>query len=74
MATSKCVTRYASRMRSALLIGAVVGAALACLPEVARAGESPKEALPFIEDDYARAVREATKNKLPIFVDAWAPW
>jgi hypothetical protein len=47
---------------------------LACVPVVATAGESPKEALPFIADDYARAVREATKNKLPIFVDAWAPW
>jgi hypothetical protein len=55
-------------------MGAVVAGMLACAPVVAAAGESPKEALPFIEDDYARAVREATKNKLPIFVDAWAPW
>ena len=55
-------------------MGPLVAGALACLPAVAAAGESPKEALPFIEDDYARAVREATKNKLPIFVDAWAPW
>ena len=53
---------------------AVLMAALACVPLVAAAGEAPKEALPFIEDDYASAVREATKNKLPIFVDAWAPW
>jgi hypothetical protein len=55
-------------------MGAVVAGMLACAPVVAAASESPKEALPFIEDDYARAVREATKNKLPIFVDAWAPW
>jgi hypothetical protein len=61
-------------MRSALLMGAVVAGMFACVPVVAAAGESSKEALPFIEDDYARAVREATKNKLPIFVDAWAPW
>ncbi len=59
-------------MRSALLI------VLACAPLVAAAGEAPagapQEALPFIEDDYASALYEATKNKLPIFVDAWAPW
>ena len=61
-------------------MGVLVAGALAGVPAVAAAGESPKmeespkEALPFIEDDYARAVREATKNKLPIFVDAWAPW
>lgn len=61
-------------MRSALLMGALVAATIACVPVVADAAESPKEALPFIEDDYGRAVREATKNKLPIFVDAWAPW
>ena len=59
-------------MRSALFV------ALLCVPVVAAAGEpskpSPREALPFIEDDYARAVSEATRNKVPIFVDAWAPW
>lgn len=61
-------------MPSALSTTALVMAALACVPIVAGAGETPKEALPFIEDDYARAVREATRTKLPIFVDAWAPW
>src|SRR3954468_19303102 len=69
MATIKCVTRYARRMRSALLIAAFSGGSL-----VAGAGEPVKEALPFIEDDYGRAVHEATAKKLPIFVDAWAPW
>jgi hypothetical protein len=55
-------------MRSALLF------ALLCVPVVAAAGEPATEALPFIEDDYGRAVAEAKKSKLPIFVDAWAPW
>lgn len=32
------------------------------------------EALPFVHDDYARALAEAKKSKRPIFVDAWAPW
>ncbi len=30
--------------------------------------------LPFIADDYARARAEATRRRLPIFVDVWAPW
>jgi hypothetical protein len=32
------------------------------------------EALPFIEDDYGRALAEARASKKAIFVDAWAPW
>jgi len=30
--------------------------------------------LPFIEDDYPRALELARQRKLPIFVDSWAPW
>ncbi|MEO8190104.1 MAG: hypothetical protein ABI682_07155 [Acidobacteriota bacterium] len=30
--------------------------------------------LPFIEDDYSRAVAAAKARHLPIFVEAWAPW
>jgi hypothetical protein len=33
-----------------------------------------KEVLPFIENDYAKAVAVAKSKKLPIFVEAWAPW
>ncbi len=32
------------------------------------------ETLPFIHDDYAKAVAQARKADLPIFVEAWAPW
>jgi hypothetical protein len=28
----------------------------------------------FIEDDYPRALAEARRRHLPIFVDTWAPW
>jgi thioredoxin-like negative regulator of GroEL len=28
----------------------------------------------FIEDDYPRALAEARSRKVPLFVDAWAPW
>jgi hypothetical protein len=30
--------------------------------------------LPFVEDDYAKALGEARQRKLPVFVDVWAPW
>jgi hypothetical protein len=47
---------------SALLAIAVSG------PVVAASG------LPFIEDDYARALGEARSRQLPLFVESWAPW
>ncbi|WNG21299.1 thioredoxin family protein [Cystobacter fuscus] len=31
-------------------------------------------ALPFIENDYPRALAEARARGLPLFVDTWAPW
>jgi hypothetical protein len=34
----------------------------------------PAAALPFIENDYSRALARAKAKNLPIFVDAWAPW
>jgi endonuclease YncB( thermonuclease family) len=45
---------------------------LALLSLAASAGAT--EVVPFIENDYARALQQARKAKLPIFVDAWAPW
>jgi len=30
--------------------------------------------LPFIDDDYARALSEARARDLPLFIEAWAPW
>jgi thiol-disulfide isomerase/thioredoxin len=32
------------------------------------------EALPFVHDDYPRALAEAKRTQRPLFVDAWAPW
>jgi len=34
----------------------------------------PAAALPFIENDYAKALARAKTNNLPMFVDVWAPW
>lgn len=47
-------------------------------PVAARATEPPDSTaeggLPFIRDDYDRALALARERKLPLFVDAWAPW
>jgi hypothetical protein len=30
--------------------------------------------LPWVEDDYSKAVTQARAKNVPIFVEAWAPW
>jgi hypothetical protein len=31
-------------------------------------------ALPFIEDDFGRALALARARRLPVFIEGWAPW
>jgi hypothetical protein len=38
------------------------------------AKEAGKEILPFIADDYPRALATARAQSKPIFLEAWAPW
>jgi len=33
-----------------------------------------KEVLPFIENDYTKAIARAKTSHVPLFVEAWAPW
>jgi len=40
------------------------------LAPVARA----REVLPFIQNDYTKALTQAKSSNRPIFVEAWAPW
>jgi len=48
---------------------------LAVAPPAAGLKSSPAApVLPFISDDYPRALAEARAKKLPIFIEAWAPW
>ena len=35
---------------------------------------APRSPLPWVLDDYPRAVALAKARKVPIFVEAWAPW
>jgi hypothetical protein len=60
-------------MRSSILLA---GALLACAMAVPHEslGARAKPVLPWIEDDYARAVADAKARKVPMFVESWAPW
>jgi hypothetical protein len=46
---------------------------IASLLLVASAAQA-KEVLPWIENDYSRAIARARSTDLPVFVEAWAPW
>ena len=68
-------------MRGTGLMIAAVLSAFACsqAPVVPPAAETAQGAaaalaLPFIEDDYGRALAEAKAKAVPLFVEAWAPW
>ncbi len=41
---------------------------------MAAAPATPARVLPFIEDDYPKALAEARSHKVPIFIEASAPW
>ena len=52
---------------------AFISLALLAAPGLASAA-APRHALPFVEDDYPKALAEARARKLPLFIEAWAPW
>jgi hypothetical protein len=58
------------------LLAAALAAALAVAPpgSPATAGAAAAAALPFVSDDYGRALAEARTRGVPLVVDAWAPW
>lgn len=63
----------------ALVTGALAGLlSFMPAPAVRAAGvagvAAPAPAVPFIADDYPQALAQARARKLPIFLEAWAPW
>ncbi len=61
----------------ALLVAAVPATAAA--PKRAAAKARPAAtawhpAVPFIEDDFGRALALAKARRLPVFIEGWAPW
>jgi hypothetical protein len=53
------------------VLPAVLALGLVAAPSPAAEVE---KALPFIPDDYPRALAEARAQRLPLFIEAWAPW
>jgi hypothetical protein len=56
---------------------------LSCLAPLALAGglaivsaapAASRAVLPWVEDDYSKALAQARAKNVPIFVEAWAPW
>ncbi len=35
---------------------------------------NPSKGLPFINDNFEKALGEAKQRNLPLFVEVWAPW
>lgn len=62
------------RMRTRILPLLGFLAATSAAAGAGSAGEVAKPVLPWIQDDYARALEDARARKLPLFVEAWAPW
>ena len=61
---------------SSLLIVSLAAATPASRPATRPA--PPRAAVPmvvpFIQDDYARALADARARGVPLFIEAWAPW
>lgn len=58
-------------LSSTLLLSAAPASSAAPKP---RHTAEAREVLPFIADDYGRALAEAQKRGVPLFIDGWAPW
>ena len=71
-----------SLLAVSLLVLVLALAVSTATPARAAAGSKParnaavgsRMVLPFIQDDYTRALAEARARKLPLFIEAWAPW
>lgn len=55
-----------------------VGAATTTAPATTAPAKSAtakwNPVVPFIEDDFGRALALAKERKLPVFIEGWAPW
>jgi thioredoxin-like negative regulator of GroEL len=60
-------------MRQACSLLLVLGFAVVS-PVAAGAVTTSPSVLPFIDDDYGRALAEARARKVPLVVEVWAPW
>jgi len=72
-----------SRVTAALVLGVLLLApASRAASTTATAKSAPAKSatsawhpvVPFIEDDFGRALALAKERKLPVFIEGWAPW
>lgn len=49
-------------------------AAVPAHPALAAATAGRSSVLPWIVNDYPKALAEARARKVPLFIEAWAPW
>jgi len=61
-------------MSTTRLRAALAAALLAAPAAAAPATAARREVLPFIADDYPKALAAARASGKPIFLEAWAPW
>jgi hypothetical protein len=54
--------------------GAATTSAKPAAPAAKVASAPDARVVPFIADDYTKAVAEARARKVPLFIEAWAPW
>jgi hypothetical protein len=52
----------------------IAAGVLALAAALAVPAPASHQVLPWIEDDYPKALAEARAKNLPIFVENWAPW
>jgi len=60
------------RSHAALILCLALATAAPALAAPGARGARP--VLPWIADDYGKALAEARARKLPIFIESWAPW
>ncbi|OJT17065.1 hypothetical protein BO221_47505 [Archangium sp. Cb G35] len=63
-----------THLSSLLVVGLLACSAARTSAVSEPAASHARAPLPFIEDDYPRALSEAKSRGLPLFVDTWAPW
>ena len=65
-------------MRVLVLLAALLAVPAAAHAAPARTGRpaaaTGHRVVPFIEDDFGRALALAKARKLPVFIEGWAPW
>lgn len=59
---------------AAALVAPWVAAAAPAAGSAAPTGPGTHSGVRWTSDDYLKALSEAKARKVPIFVDAWAPW